>query len=105
MVAMSLHRLGSDNGLQNIRNLYGVYMSLLSKILGEFCRLVRKHLLPVLYKLQVNRNFGFLGSRLEQLHDIPYILGPLDGSHMLSLGLVVGEQDSYYRKSFHSTIL
>ena len=44
MVAMSLHRLGSDDGLQNIRDLYEVHKNTLSKIMREFCRVVRKHL-------------------------------------------------------------
>ena len=43
-VAMSFHRLDSGDRLQNIRNLYGVYKSILSKIVREFCRVVRKHL-------------------------------------------------------------
>ena len=46
-VAMSLDRLGSDDGLQSIGDLYGVHKSTLSKIVREFCRAVRKHLQPV----------------------------------------------------------
>ena len=34
---MSLHRLGSDDEMQNIRDLYGVHNSTLSKIVREFC--------------------------------------------------------------------
>jgi len=43
-IAMSLHRLGSGDGLQSIGDLYGVHKSTLSKIVRDFCRVVRKHL-------------------------------------------------------------
>ena len=46
-VAMSLHRLGSGDGLQTIGDLYGVHKSTLLRIVREFCRGVRKHLQPV----------------------------------------------------------
>ena len=41
---MSLHKLGSGDGPQNIRYLYRVYKSTLSKMVREFWRIVRKHL-------------------------------------------------------------
>lgn len=46
-VAMSLHMLGSGDGLQNIGALYGVHKNMLSKIVRKFCRVVRKHLQPI----------------------------------------------------------
>ena len=46
-VAISLHRLGGDDGLQRMGDLYGVHNSTLSKIVKEFCRDVRKHLQPI----------------------------------------------------------
>lgn len=42
-VAMSSHRLDSGDGLQSIRDLYVVYKSTLSRIVWEFCRVVKKH--------------------------------------------------------------
>lgn len=47
-VAMSLHKLGSDDRLQNMRDLYKVHKSTLSKIGRECCKVVRKHLQLVL---------------------------------------------------------
>ena len=46
-IAMSLHRLGSDDGLQNTCDLYGVHKNTLSIEVREFYRAVRKHLQPV----------------------------------------------------------
>ena len=48
MVAMSLRKLGSGNGLQRIGDLYGVHKNTLSKIIRECYRVVKKHLQPVL---------------------------------------------------------
>ena len=47
-VAMSLHRLGSGDILQNIGDLFRVQNNTLSKTVLEFCRAIRKHLQLVL---------------------------------------------------------
>lgn len=44
MVAISLHKLGSGDGLQSIRNLYEVHKRILSKKIKDFYRVVRKQL-------------------------------------------------------------
>src|SRR5665213_446391 len=72
-VAMSLHRLGSGDGLQSIGDLYGVHKSTLSKIVREFCRAVRKYLQHVFVQTPSESQFRVLAERFEKLHDIPYI--------------------------------
>ena len=47
-IAMSLHQLGSGDGLQTTGDLYGVYKNTLSIVMREFCRADKKHLHPVL---------------------------------------------------------
>jgi hypothetical protein len=44
IITMSLHRLGSGDGLQTIGDLYGVHKNTLSIIMREFYRAVRKYL-------------------------------------------------------------
>ena len=39
-IAMSLHRLGSGDGLQTIGDLYGVHKNTLSIVVREFCKTV-----------------------------------------------------------------
>ena len=39
------------------------------------------------------------------MHGIPYIIGAIDGSHILVLTPIIGGEDYYCRKSFHSAIL
>lgn len=50
MVAMSLHKLGNVDGLQSIRDLYGVHKSILLEIVKEFYKVVRMHLQLVFLK-------------------------------------------------------
>ena len=45
-VAMSLHMLGSGDGLQSMGTSHGVHKSTLSNIVREFCRAIMKHLQP-----------------------------------------------------------
>lgn len=58
-VTISLHMLGSSNGLQGIGNLYGVHKNTLSELLRNFFRVVRKHLQPIFMQTQMNRRLGF----------------------------------------------
>jgi len=104
-IAMSLHRLGNGDGLQSIGDLYGVHKSTLSIIVREFCRAVRKHLQPIFVQTPSESQFRVLASLFEKLHGIPYIIGAIDGSHIPVLAPVIGGEDYYCRKSFHSAIL
>ena len=102
---MSLHRLGSGDGLQTIGDLYGVHKSTLSIIVREFCRAVRKYLKPIFVQTPSESQFRILASKFKQLHGIPYIIGATDGSHIPILAPIIGGEDYYCRKSFHFVIL
>jgi hypothetical protein len=49
--------------------------------------------------------FHEMAREFEALHDIPYIVGAIHGSHIPILAPVNGGEDYYYRKSFYSTML
>jgi hypothetical protein len=49
--------------------------------------------------------FRILAKEFEALHGIPYVVGAIDGSHILVLTPINGGEDYYYLKSFHSIIL
>jgi hypothetical protein len=104
-IAMSLHRLGSGDGLQTIGDLYGVHKSTLSIIVREFCRAVRKYLQSVFVQTPSESQFRVLASRFEELHGISYIIGATDGLHIPILAPVIGGEDYYCRKPFHSAFL
>ena len=105
MIAMSLHQLGSDDELQITDDLYGVHKSTLSIIVREFCRDVRKYLQPFFVRTPSDSQFRVLASNFEKLHEISYIIGAIDGSHILVLAPIIGKEDHYCRKLLHSAIL
>ena len=65
-VVMSLHRLGSNDALQSIGDLYGVHKSTLSKIVREFYRVGRRHLQPSFVQILNESYFEVLASRLKK---------------------------------------
>jgi hypothetical protein len=46
-----------------------------------------------------------LAKDFERLHNIPYIIGAINGSHIPILAFVIGGKDYYCRKFFHSALL
>jgi hypothetical protein len=104
-IAVSLCILGTRNGLLLIGEVYRIVECTASCIVREFCKAVRKHLLRVLVQFPSESQFKVLASQFEALHGIPYIMDAIDGSHIPILALVIGQEDYYYRKSFHSAIL
>ena len=64
-IAMSLHRLASGDGLQTIGNLYGVHKSILSILVREFCRAVKKYLQPIFVQILSESQFRVLASKFE----------------------------------------
>ena len=66
---------------------------------------MKKYLQPIFVQTLSELQFRVLGSKYEKLHGIPYIIGAIDGSHIFVLAYVLGGEDDYCRKSFHSAIL
>jgi len=104
-IAISLIRLGSGNGLQIVGDLFGVAKCTVSGIVRQFCSAVRLHLQKKFVKFPNEFKLQKLARDFEALHDIPYVVGAIDGSHILILAPVVGGEDYYCRKSFHSALL
>ena len=104
-IAISLTRLGSGNGQLLIGDLYGVAECTVSKIVREFCKAVRHHLQRIFVQMPSESQFRVLAREFEALHGIPYIIGAIDGLHIAVLAPMVGGEDYYCRKSFHSAIL
>ena len=64
-IAMSLHRLGSGDGLQTIGDLYGVHKNTLSIIVREFCKAVRKYLQSIFVQTLSESQFRVLVSKFK----------------------------------------
>ena len=100
-----LTRIGSGNEQLFIGDLYGVVECTFSKIVREFCRAIRQHLQQIFVQMPSELQFRILAREFKALHGIPYIMSAIDGSHILVLVPVVGGEDYYCRKLFHSAIL
>lgn len=61
----------------------------------EFWSDVRKYLQPISIQTPDESQFRILDRRFEKLHDVPYVIGAIDGSHILVQAHVVGRVDYY----------
>ncbi len=104
-VAMSLARLGTGDGLRMVGEVYGVAEYTISRIVREFYKMVRLHLQKIFIQVPNKNRFRVFAKEFERLHNIPYIIGAIDGSHIPVLAPVIGGEDYYCRKSFHSALL
>lgn len=89
-VAIYLTRIGSGNGQLLIGGLYGVEESTISTIVRKFCKGDTWYLQRVFVQVPCELQFRILARQFEALHDIPYILRAIDGSHISVLPLVIG---------------
>ena len=104
-IVISLSRLGPGNGQLLIDDLYGVAESTVSIIVREFYKAVRQHLQRILVQMPSESQFRILAKEFEALNGSPYVVGAIDGSHILVLAHIYWEEYYYCRKSFHSVIL
>ena len=87
-IAMSLHRLG--DGLQSIGDLYEVQKNTLSIVVREFWRAIRKLLQPVFVQTLSESQFRVWALRFENIHDISYIIGAINGLYIHVLAPLIG---------------
>jgi hypothetical protein len=104
-IAMSLQRLGTGNTLCTVGEVYAVAESTILEIVRNFCRLVRVHLQGTFVQFPNPAQFRILAQEFKALNGIPYIIEAVDGSHIPILAPVIGGEDYYCRKSFHSALL
>jgi hypothetical protein len=88
-VAMSLARLGIVDGLRMVGEVYGVAEYTISGIVKEFCKMVRLHLQTIFIQALDENRLRVLAKDFERLHNIPYIIGAIDGSHIPVLAHII----------------
>ena len=104
-IAISLSRLGTDNGQLLIGNLYGVVESMVLIIIRKFYKAVRQHLQRILVQIPSESQFRLLAKEFEVLHGISYVVDAINGSYIPVLAPIYRGEEHYCRKSFHSAIL
>jgi len=104
-VAILLHRMNSWDELQSIEDFMKSTRIHCQKIVRRFYRVVRKHFQLVLLQTPNESQFRILVLMFWQWQGIFYTIRRIDKSHNLVLALVVGGEEYYCRKFFHSTII
>ena len=104
-VAMSLQRFGIGNVFYTMREVYGMVKSAISKIVRNFCRLVKVHLQCTFMQFPNLAQFRVLTQELKALYRIPHMIVIIDESPILILTLVIGRENDYCQKSLHSALL
>lgn len=97
---ISSSKLEIRNGQLFLDDLYEVAKSTVSITVREFCEAVSEYLQKVL--VQMPNKLQFI--EFVALHEIPSVMGAIDGSHIVVLALVVGAADYYSQKFFHLAI-
>lgn len=85
-------------------DLFGVEKYIVSCIMRECCSKVRLHLQKRFMRFPSKFKLCKLVRDFEALHDILYVVGAMDGFHILVLAPVIGGEDYYCHKSFDSTL-
>jgi hypothetical protein len=99
---VALACLGSGMFLQMVGEVYGIVKSTTSIIVQKFCETIFRHLKPIVFMNPTTIRIKQMISKFEALHQIPYIIGTIDGTHIL---IIVPSTDlgSYHcRKGFYS---
>lgn len=71
----------------------------------KFCRWIKVHLQRIFMQFSSPIWFRALAQEFEALHVIPYNLIEVDGLHILILEPMIGGENYYCSKSFHSPLL
>jgi hypothetical protein len=88
-----------------VGEVYGIVECTILRIVREFCEMVRLHLQKIFIQTLNKNKLRILAKYFERLHNILYIIGTIDGSHIPVLVPVIGGEDYYCRKSFNSVLL
>lgn len=104
-VAIAISRLATGHGMQMIADLYEVGLSTSQKIVLEFLGAVKKSLKKKNIKWPSSSMMAHISTEFEALHQIPHIVGAVDGSHIPIVAPSIHAPDYYNRKGFHSVLL
>lgn len=91
--------------MQGITDLYRIGLSSSQVAVSEFCDAIKKNLLPKFIKWPSPVVMERYAQEFEDLHQIPYVVGAVDGSHISIVAPKLHAADYYNRKGFHSVFL
>ena len=100
-IALTLHRLSTGDTLHTLADLYGSLKSSASIIVREICEGFKSVLRPLVFSKPTLSRMKQIALEFECLHEIPYILGAIDGSHIPIIAPSIDHASYHCRKLFY----
>ena len=104
-VAVSITRLATGNSMQCIADLYKIGLSTSQLAVSQFTRAVKSVLLKTYIRWPTVSVMEKFAEEFQDIHDIPYVVGAVDGSHISIVAPRLHAADYFNRKGFHSILL
>ena len=104
-VAVSITRMATGNSMQCIADLYRIGLSSSQTAVSQFCFAIKIHLLKKFIKWPTPTIMAKYAREFQELHQIPFVVGAVDGSHIPIVAPRLHAADYYNRKGFHSVLL
>ena len=104
-VAMSISRLATRNSMHVIADLYRIGLSSSQLVVSQFCGAIKKNLLRKFINWPSLSTMHRYAQEFQDLQQIPYVVGAVDGSHISIVAPRLHAPDYYNHKGFHSIFL
>jgi hypothetical protein len=88
-----------------VGEVYGVAEYTISQIVREFYKMVILHIQKIFIQIPKEIRFRVVAKEVERLYNILYIIEVIEVLHIHVLAPIIGGEDYYCRKSFHSALL
>lgn len=104
-VAVSISRLATGSSMQSIADMYKIGLSTSQLAVSQFTSAMKKVLLKKFIRWPSASVMDKFAQEFQNLHNIPYVVGAVDGSHIPIVAPRLHAADYYNRKGFHSVLL
>ena len=104
-VAVSISRLTTGNSMRTIADLYRIGLSSSQMAVTQFCTAIKSMLLKKFIRWPSTVVMEKFAQEFLAIHQIPYVVGAVDGSHIPIVAPQLHAADYYNRKGFHSVLL
>ena len=104
-VAVAVSRLATGNSMQCIAGLYRIGLSTSQLAVSQFCVAIKNILLKEFIRWPSPADLERFAHEFQNLHQIPYVVGAVDGSHIPIVAPRLHAADYFNRKGFHSVLL
>ena len=104
-VAVAISRLATVDSMQISAELYRIGLSTSQLAVTQFVSAIKTTLLKKFIRWPSTSTMEKFASEFENQHGIPYIVGAIDGSHIIIVAPHFHAADYYNRLGFHSILL